>query len=216
MPRSPFTESFNKFFHKMIWYNDFSAKIAKLKRGVLTSDEKQEILEASVLKVYVNWEILVHNLLVECLKQDTSQYAKHKNCRVRANLSRSMCENLISGGADYFNFTDISDVRGKARKILVPQYNPFDNKHEEIKRVKDDLIKIDEFRFMRNYLAHYSNSSKQKLFEVYKNKFKLNKFCEPGKFLSALDKHHKHIRFVDYTRSFFNVADAMAEVLKVT
>lgn len=215
MPRSPFTESFNKFFHKMTWYKDFSTKIVKLKRSVLTSDEKQEILEASVLKVYVNWEILVHNLLVECLKRDTSQYAIFKNRNFPSKLSRNVCESLISG-LDYFNLKDSNDIRGKSRKILVFQYNPFDNKHEEIKRVEDDFKKIDEIRFMRNYLAHYSNSSRQKLFEIYKNKYKLNKFCEPGKFLSALGKQHKHIRFVDYTRSFFNVADAMAEVLKVT
>lgn len=214
MPRSSFNDTFNKFFRRMTWYTEFLKKIANAKRAMLTPNEKKEVFEAFVPKVYVTWEILVRNLLVDCLHRDTSQYVKHKNTKLPANLSRNVCENLISG-ADYFNFTDTDDIIGKSRRILVYQYNPFDKKHKEIELVRDDLKNIDEFRIIRHYLAHYSGQSKQKLLAIYKSKYSLGKFCEPGKFLSTLDKHTKQIRFLSYTRAFFNAADAMAEVLKV-
>ena len=196
----------------MYWYTDFFKKISNSKRVILTPTEKKETLEAFVLKVYVTWEILVQDLLVDCLNRDTSQYAKNKNTKLPRHLSRNVCKNLISG-LDYFNFTDTNDIKGKARKILVSQYNCF--AHKDISKVKDDLKKVDEFREIRNYLAHYSSHSKQKLLKIYKSKYSLKKFCEPGSFLSAFDKQTKRIRFLNYTNAFFNVADEMAEFLKV-
>lgn len=212
MRKSSFKDTLNRFFHRMVWYADFLKKISSAKRVILTPTEKKETLEAFVLKVYVTWEILIQDLLVDCLNRDTSQYAKHKNIHLPRHLSRNVCENLISG-LDYFNFTDTDDIIGKARKILVPQYNPFNSK--DLREVKDDLKKIDEFRKIRNYLAHYSSDSKQKLLKIYKSNYSLKKFCEPGNFLSAFDKQTKRIRFLNYTNAFFNAADKMAEALKV-
>ena len=212
MRKSSFKDTFNRFFRQIFWYSNFLEKISNAKRVILNPTEKKEILEAFVPKVYVTWEILVQDLLVDCLNRDTSQYAKHKNTKLPRYLSRNVCKSLISG-LDYFNFTDTDDIIGKARKILVSQYNCFDPNH--ISKVKDDLKKIDEFREIRNYLAHYSSHSKQKLLKIYKSKYSLKKFCEPGNFLSAFDKKTNQIRFLDYTSSFFNAADAMSEFLKV-
>lgn len=212
MRKSPFKDTFNRFYTRMVWYIDFLEKISNAKRVTLTPTEKKEILEAFVFKVYVTWEILVQDLLIDCLNQDTSQYAKHKNTNLPRYLSRNVCKNFISG-LDYFNFTDTDDIKGKARKILVFQYNPFDNKHKEIREVKDDIKKIDEFREIRNYLAHYSSHSKQKLLAIYKSKYSLEKFCEPGNFLSAFDKKTEQTRFRNYTKAFFNAANAMDEFL---
>ncbi len=193
----------------MDWYADFLKKMFAA-NSILTTTEKKEIFEAFALKVYVTWEILMQNLLVDCLNRNTSQYARYKDCELPAHLPRNVCESLIAG-LGYFNPTDTANIVGIAKNILVPRYNPFG---EILKAdLKEDREKIDQFRHIRNYLAHYSNSSKRKLLSMYRSKYSLKNFREPGNFLSATDKKTNRVRFLNYTKAFFNAADAMADFL---
>ena len=43
---------------------------------------------------------------------------------------------------------------------------------------------------LRNYLAHYSDFSKKKLFEEYVKTYNYKKFLEPGRFLLKNDGLH--------------------------
>ena len=159
-----------------------------------------------MLKIYVTWEVLVENLFVECLSWDTSKYAAHKGIRLAQRQTKGVCRGLISG-LGYFDFKDTGDLKGKAKRVLVLKYNPF-------KMIpSDEAKKIDEFCVIRNYLAHYSDSSRQSLMRMYKDKHL--PFREPGDFFFEFDKQNKHIRFAIYTNAFLKAADEMALFLGV-
>ena len=164
--------------------------------------EKMQIHEAFVLKIYVAWEVLVENVFVECLSRDPSKYAEYKGIRLAKRLTKDVCRGLISG-LGYFDFRDISDLKGKSRNVLATSYNPFP-------QIPNDAgNKIDEFCVIRNYLAHYSDSARQSLMRMYRNKYNLP-FREPGDFFFEFDKQNKQIRFANYTNAFTKAADEMA------
>ena len=208
---------FNKFFVNINEYTDLLLKIYEAREVVIPPEKKKEILteillsekkhihEAFVLKIYVAWEVLVENLLVECLSSDPSKYADYKAIKLPKKLTKDICRGLISG-LGYFDFRDTGDLKGKANDILVSKYNPFDS-------VLPDKA-IDEFYIIRNYLAHYSDSSKKSLMRMYKNRYNLP-FREPGDFFFEFDERNKHIRFANYSNAFMNVAEEMAIFLGV-
>ena len=210
---------FNKFFVRINEHTDLLLKIFEAKKVVIPPEKRKEILteilpsekkqihEAFVLKIYVAQEVLVENLFVECLSRDPSKYAEYKGIRLAKRLTKDVCRSLVSG-LGYFDFKDTGDLKGKAKKVLAPRYNPF-------KMIpSDEGKKIDEFCVIRNYLAHYSNSSKQSLMRMYKNKYSLT-FREPGDFFFEFDKQDKQIRFANYTNAFMKAADEMALFLAV-
>lgn len=216
---------FNKFFVRINEHTDLLLKIFEAKKVVIPPEKKKEILteilpsekkqihEAFVLKIYVAWEVLVENIFIECLSRDPSKYAEYKGIRLAKRLTKDVCRSLVSG-LGYFDFKDTGDLKGKAKKVLAPRYNPF-------KMIpSDEGKKIDEFCVIRNYLAHYSDSSKQSLMRMYRNNYNLT-FREPGDFLFdivefvELGKRYKQTRFANYTNAFMKAADEMALFLAV-
>lgn len=176
---------------------------------VTTVKEKKQIFEAFVLKIYVSWELLVQGILIDCLNRDTSQYAKHTETPLPKHLSRNVCKALLKG-LGYFPRP--ADIKKTAKNILVPRHNPFGAIPESAAR------KMKEFRTIRNYLAHYSDSSRTKLKTMYKRNYNLKHFQEPGDFLFrqfGRSRPGGKIRFATYIKSFFDAADAMASFLSV-
>jgi hypothetical protein len=220
MPKSSLKSEFDDFFIRINEYTDLLFKIFEAKEVIIPPEKKREILveillsekkhihEAFVLKIYVAWEVLVENLLVECLSRDPSKYAEHKTIKLPKRLTKDVCRGLISG-LGYFDFKDTGDLKGKAKKVLVTKYDPF------AKIPADAAKKIDEFYVIRNYLAHYSASSKQSLIRMYKNKYNLP-FHEPGDFFFESDKHNGQIRFANYTNAFIKATDEMAIFLGIS
>jgi hypothetical protein len=220
MPKSSIKNEFDDFFLRINEYTDLLIKIFEAKEVTIPPEKRREILteillsekkhihEAFVLKIYVAWEVLVEKLLVECLSRDPSKYAEYKAIKLPKRLTKDVCRGLISG-LGYFDFKDTGDLKGKAKRILVTRLDPF-------AKIPSDIAKrIDEFYAIRNYLAHYSESSKQSLMRIYKNKYNLP-FQEPGDFFFEFDKHNKQIRFANYTNAFLKAADVMAEFLGIS
>jgi len=219
VPKSSFKKQFDAFFIRINQYTDLLLKIFEAKEVIIPPEKRKEILteilpsekkqihEAFVLKIYVAWEVLVENLFVECLSCDPSKYAEYKAIKLPQKLTRDVCRGLISG-LGYFDFRDTADLKGKANNILAPRLNPF------AKIPRDAGNKIDEFYVVRNYLAHYSGSSRQSLARIYRNKYNLL-FREPGDFFFEFDKENKQIRFANYTNAFLKAADEMAIFLGV-
>ena len=206
MRKSSFKETFQRFFERSIWYSEFLKKISA--HTTLLYNEKTEIFEAFCPKIYTNWECLVEDLLIDCLNRDTSKYAKYKDIPLPPHSTRGQCEAFISG-LGYFDFRSTGDIKGIAKNILVPNFNPF------LHIPTNDGHMIDEFCAIRRYLAHYSRSAKQSLKQLYMTKHGFQHFREPGRFLLANARKAKQSRILDYSHAFFNAADAMAEVLKV-
>jgi hypothetical protein len=210
---------FSKFFSAMAQYTDLLLKITEAKKIVVPPEkekeiytkllvsEKRQIHEAFVLKMYVAWELLVENVFIECLYRDPSGYARHKMLALPVKLTRDICRGLVSG-LGYFDFRNTDDLKGKAKKALVDRFNPF------AVLPRDATDRIDEFYVIRNYLAHYSDSSRQSLAAMYRRKYNLP-FQEPGKFFFEYDTHNKQIRFANYTNAFLKAADEMALFLNV-
>ena len=222
---SPKTE-FERFFTSMTQYTDLLVKIIGTKKVIIPQHkkeeisvplsifEKQQIHEAFVLKICAIWEILVEDVLVECLRCDTSSYSKTKGITLPKKLTKNLCKGLVSG-LGYFDFRDMGDLRGKAKKILADNYNPF----KEI--LPREIKKINEFYIMRNYIAHRSNTSKQALMRMYKSRYGMEKFRQPGDFLfdiigfTEVGERGKQIRFADYSSSFMTAADQLAAFLDI-
>lgn len=232
MKKPSFEDTFRKYFSQMEWYREFLRKMSGVREQRLSRKDKKEICEAFVVKIYTDskvlerrlsrrekkeifeafvikicaaWEVLIEELFVDCLHCDTSQYAKYTGTRVRKHLRRDECRQLIAGTRGYFDVKSVGDLKGEAKKFLVDQHNPF----KQIPR--DDVVKIDQFYVIRNYLAHYSMRSKQTLFRLYKKApYNLTRFREPGYFLLEYDKITNQVRFLNYINAFFDAADQMA------
>lgn len=225
MLTSSLKAEFNDFFASMIQHTDLLVKIIKTTKIELLPTEKKEILpkflptekkqihEAFVLKICATWEILAENVFVECLSQDTSNYAVYKGIVLPKKLTKNTCKGLVSG-LRYFDCGNLSSIRGKANNLLVDHKNPF-------KDISGDVItKINEFYQIRNYIAHRSDTAKQSLKRMYKQSYKM-RFRLPGNFLFdmvkfvELGERGKEIRFANYSKAFEKAADEMAIFLGI-
>ncbi len=200
---------FENFFSRINWYTNLLVKVTEAESLTLEAEEKKEIFEAFVLKIYGLWESFVEEILVDCLSRDTSQYAKQRNTSLPKHLSRKVCSCLLSG-LSFFDFRDVSDLKGKAKSILVSHHNPF----QEISA--DHARKIDEFRIMRNYIAHRSDAARQRLKRMYSNRYRIARFREPGDFLLSKITHGPlsgEVRFAGFIDSFIKAVNEMAKAI---
>ena len=191
----------------MAWDITFLLKIQKAKAVVKSIEKKRAVFEAFVLRICANWEILVQDLLIDCLNKDASRYKEYTGYNIPKHISRETCKAIILG-VTYIDFKNVSNLKQIAKRTLVPQFNPFKEIPTSIGR------KIDEFFVLRNYLAHYSEAAKRSLERVY-NRYDLRVFEEPGDFLLALDKRQKLPRMALYIINFLGTADIMARFLNV-
>lgn len=202
---------FGDYFRQINSYTNLLIKVTEAKSLMLTNAEKKKIFEAFLLKIYGVWELFVGELLVDCLSRDTSQYARDRGVDLPKHLSRNVCGCLVAGFG-FFDFRDISDLKGKAKRILVRDNNPF----QAIPREHGN--KIDEFRIMRNYIAHRSDTAKRRLKGMYGNVYGMKRFREPGDFLLARITRGPlsgELRFAGFIDSLFRTGDKMAEFLGV-
>ncbi len=197
------------FIEELHWYIWFLNKIVAAKKVVARPEEKIEVLEAFVFKVAASWEVLVDDLLIDCLNKDTSRYAEYKGMTLRKNLPRNVCAAMLMG-LDSLDLKRGGHTRATARKILVPAHNPFQAISSGAWR------KIDEFFRIRNYLAHYSDHAQRNLMNDYRNNHGLTRFVRPGQFLYAYNRAKTQIRFGDYIGAFLEAADDMIKALGVT
>jgi len=141
MRKSSLEITFEKFFGQISFYRDLLTKIKhtdkisydnpevikSLKRTNIDLREKKAVFEAFLLKIHVTWEILVEDLLIDCLSRDISQYAKHKEATFPKHLPRNVCKALITG-LGYFDVRSVGDIQKIARQIRLANYiNAFIN-----------------------------------------------------------------------------------------
>ena len=211
MRKASFKSTFRLFFLEASTYDLLIQDITNFNfQEIADAKGRQKLVEAVAFRIHVAWEVFVENLLIDCLNQDTSQYASYKAMDLPKHLRRDVCELLLTG-IGFLDVKGVGDIKGVAKKVIVPQYNPFNSID------KEDASMIDEFYVIRNYLAHQSRVSRRALLnDVYKKKRKIHRFIEPGNFLIASEKKRElgqSVRLHAYLRAFFNAAETMESYL---
>jgi len=189
----------------IVWYGDFLARILDAKRVIKNKFEKLELVEAFVLRVAVHWEILVEDDIIASLNRDSSVYSSELGLRLRKHLTRDESEAILIGHRS-LDFKSVGDAKKFAKRYLVDRYNPF-------KLIPKDIAsKIDRFFVIRNYLAHYSSSSKRAYTRMIKNFYGLRKIPEPGNFLIAISKKTGNYRWSDLFITFLECSQKMRQI----
>lgn len=209
MRKSTFESSLTDFHLNMNYDIDLLMKIETAKAVVKHKEDKRSIFEAFVLRICANWEILVEDLLIDCLNHDTSRYTEFTGFKLPKHISRETCKAVIIG-TGYTDFKSVGQLKQMSKQMLIPECNPFTTITTSNGR------RIDEFFIMRNYLAHYSYAAKRSLLNVYNNTYKMRRFVEPGVFLLAKDRQEGIPRMGVYINHFKAVANTMAEFLGIS
>ena len=199
-----------RFRYETTAYNRLASKVATPDLVGLDSAERHHLVEALVVKICTEWEVFTENLLIECLRKDTSKYAESKDMSLPKTLPRDLGELLLTG-IGFFGSRSVGGLKGMANDILLDQHNPF----KEIK--PPHSTKIDEFFAIRNYIAHRSRSSKLKLNKIYLGTtYGLQRFVEPGEFLLTPNGSHAPdgaTRLQAYFDAFFTAVDIIDDFL---
>lgn len=200
--------SFDNFFR---WMGVYRATLRRVREpnDLLTVEQAKEVFEAFVPKVAVQWDILSEDLIIDCVNRDTSQYAGYLGEKLPKHIPSALCEVMLTG-LRYFDFKGVSDLKGTAKKVLVPSWNPF----QAIPPAAGK--RIDQFFVVRNYLAHYSRVSERSYAEMCRRAFGARRFREPQDFLFAKVGNQSKTRFErEFIDSFEVAAKAMAAKLNL-
>jgi hypothetical protein len=209
MRKSTFETTLTDFHLNMNYDIDLLMKIETAKAVVKHKVDKRSIFEAFVFRICAYWEVLVEDLLIDCLNHDTSRYSEFTGFKLPKNISRETCKAVIIG-IGYTDFKSVGQLKKMSKQMLVPEWNPFTT------ITASSVRKIDEFFKLRNYLAHYSDSARRALLDVYHNTYNMHKFVEPGIFLLARDRQEDMPRMGVYINHFKAVVNKMAEYLGIS
>ena len=195
---------FDQFDHDIEVYEKLVAKIASAQRVISYKYEKLELLEAFALRLVTRWDVFVEDLLIACLNRDASKYAEHKGLQLRKHLSADECTAILTG-LGYLDIRSVGDAQRVAKQNLV--HNPF------VAIPKGAKGKIEELLIIRNYLSHYSGSARRALETVYRQKYGLRNFREPGEFLWADTRPGNQMRFGTYIDALTEASSKMRTAL---
>ena len=204
--RSSIESGFARFLSELEFYRLFLYAIVTPEvRVTRAAMEKRMLLEALAVKVHASWEGFVRGLMVDCLSCDTAQYAQSMAVTVPEQPSRDLCELMLTG-TGILRLGNASQLRGIARDLLMPAFNPF----KEIG--KADVSAINEFQTVRNHIAHQSRQSRRGMERVYQRS-KLDPSLPPGDFLATSVNGHGSAdtapRLGIYLDAFLSAAETM-------
>ena len=196
-----------KYYHEefdswIVWYGDLMDRLIKAERVVRTKLEKEELVEALILRCAVRWELLLTRDIIASLNKDSSYYAKELGLNLRKHFTKDECE-VIFLGHRYEDFGSVKSVVSFGKKYLNPKFNPFKGitNHQE--------KMIDEFFIIRNLLAHYSSLAFRKYYSMIKKNYNLRRVSEPCRFLMSSNTQSGEYRWSKYLRTFLLTSHSM-------
>ncbi len=95
----------------------------------------------------------------------------------------------------------MGDLKHFSKQVLPDDSNPF------LAISKGHAGAIDEVYKIRNYLAHYSGRASRTLMDVYRSKYGMHRFLEPGQFLLG----YQAKRLWSYFDAFEGASDDMKD-----
>jgi len=180
---------------------DFSKKKSKIRKK-----EKTILVESLLLRSCAYWENFLEKEIILLLGLNNDKFKIYMELPSNTKLNLKLIRAILYGDK-YLDFHDIRYHKSYFFKILVDKYNPFKNITTE------QLKKINFSYTIRNYLSHYSEYSKKKLYQAYMDSFNYKIFQEPGIFLlKEKGKHfenliHNFVLVSVNMRSFLGVKD---------
>lgn len=168
-------DEFETNVEKILQYaNEISADLPyKTKMSI---EEKCMLLESLTLRACALWEKFLENELIFAVNLNPSKLIKEMQLKSSIKLDNNLIRGLLF--SDIFrDFHDLDRSKSFFSKYIVDDYNPCG-------KISNTQVKnIQAIYALRNYLSHYSDFAKRKLFITYKKRYKMTKFIEPGKFL---------------------------------
>ncbi|WP_157976817.1 hypothetical protein [Taibaiella helva] len=130
-----------------------------------------------LLKQITEWELFCVNIMSFAIAQDTTKLSKYLNIKLPRKITIDNAHAIING-LNMFSIHSASELKKITSKIIVSRFNPFQQ------FLKPMLMPIDEAILIRNYIAHKSRASKNKLMMHYRKSCQLISFVEPGEYLA--------------------------------
>lgn len=168
-----------------------------------SKEEKKMLLEALLLRACALWENFIEKEVVYLINLDSEKFKNSLGLPVNTKLNIKLIRAILCADR-YHDYHDIEHYKGYFKKIISDNNNPFHN-------IPKDQISTINFTYkIRNYLSHYSDFSRKKLLQAYKDRYSYRKFLEPGVFL--LKQQGKN--FEDLTNNFNLVSVHMKPKLR--
>jgi len=168
---------FEKNLNELIEYGlEIITENITVKKDRINKKEKNILFESLLLRSCAYWEKFLEKEIIILISLNSDRFKLNMELPSNTKLNLKLIRAILYGD-EYRDFHDIKHFRSYFSKILVEEYNPF--KHI----TKEQLKKINITYIIRNYLSHYSEYSKKKLYNVYVDNFKYKIFQEPGIFL---------------------------------
>jgi hypothetical protein len=178
MRKSDLKKNHAPFDEAVARYRAFMEKVVNAQRVIGTAQEKRDLAESVLLRLCANWEYFMDEHLIDCINCEPSVLSKFFGVTIPDHPGKQLCQALLMGDS-YRDFRSFGDLKGFSKRILPESGNPFlaiSTAHSE---------KVDEVYKIRNYLSHYSGKAQRALRDLYKNKYDMDRFLEPGQFLLA-------------------------------
>jgi len=157
-------------------YRGFMQRVIDAQQVVSSAQEKRDVAESVLLRLCANWERFVDAHIVDCVNCDPAKLSEHFGVSIPPHPSWDLCHALIIGDS-YTDFRSFGDLKGFTKRILLEDSNPF----LAVSSVHGK--RIDEIYKIRNYLSHYSAKARDSLHKMYKSKYEMTRFLEPGYFV---------------------------------
>ena len=66
----------------------------------ITRKELGFLTEALVLRIHASWQILMEDLFIDCLNQDTTKFRETSGYKIDKNVCRELCKAIVFGEED--------------------------------------------------------------------------------------------------------------------
>ena len=168
-------EGFEKEIEKILQYASELMADLPYKRQT-TLEEKYLLLESLILRACALWEKFIENQLILLVKFSSYKFKQEMGLSHKTKLDLNLIRAILFSDI-YRDFHDIDRSKSFFKKYI-------DEKNNSFEKIPNEQLKSIQFIYkIRNYLSHYSDFSKKKLFDAYKKEYRLKRFFEPGQFL---------------------------------
>ncbi len=162
------------------------------------------LLESFLLRSCAYWENFLEKEIILLIKLNPETFRQYFDLPSSVSLNQNLIRAILIGDK-YRDWHDIQALKSYFNKIIDAKINPFKQLS------KEQLDSLNFTYILRNYLSHYSEYSRQKLFLIYKEYHSYKKFIEPGSFL--IKEKGKH--FEALLHNFILISVTMKKIIGV-